>query len=219
MGLAILPLCSKQRVCQPHGGGKSRSPDLRRRPGGNDGGPALRPCRREDARRWRSMAISCAISAATPSIRRRWRCSTSSAPLDALLVPPARQGRPADRRYRRRDGADRRFQPSAGPGPLHRADAAMGLPRLRRGSRPRLSGLHAADERGGHRLALGRGPGRRRDLQRQAASARSWSSPPTAAAPCSGRGRRCRSRISARRSTSSGSGSRRSALRTTAPPE
>ena len=51
----------------------------RRRPGRHDAGLSARPRRHRRAWCWRSTPISCAISAATPSIPRRSRSCTSSA--------------------------------------------------------------------------------------------------------------------------------------------
>ena len=186
-------------------------------PAGMMAGPAVRPRRREDSgagEAWRFPARfpgrhrPSLDAGAVP----RARCARRTA------VPAARQGGAADRHHRRRDGTDRRFRPFAGAGALHRADAAMGVPRLRRGPRPRLAGLHAPHERGGHRPAPGGRPGHGRDLRRCAdpGEAGDRRRRPPLAAPR--RRRRCRSRISVRRSTFSGSGFRRTAPRTIAPP-
>ena len=111
------------------------------------------------------------------------------------------------------------FSRPQGGGAVHRPDAAMGVPRLRRRSRPALSLLHAQDEGGGGR------PGSRRRSRGRAARRREWQpaddpQPPRPRcrrprAHCFARPRRCRSRISARRWTSSGSGCRRRARPTT----
>ena len=112
-----------------------RSPDRRRRSRRDDGGPAVRA--RRGARRScsKSTTTSSAISAATPSIPRRCEIFHELGMLDELLARPHDKARAPERDHRRREGPDRGFQPPQGAGAVHRPDAAMGIPRLRRRSR------------------------------------------------------------------------------------
>ena len=95
--------------------------------------------------------------------------------LDGLLARPHDEAPHAHGPGRRAGLYDRRFHPSADGARLHRADAAMGVPRFHQHGGAGLSRIHAPDELRSDGLGDGRRTHRRRHHARRASiSGRSW---------------------------------------------
>ena len=196
--LAFMQVCGA--IVSHHGRGNPRSSDRRRRPGRDDGGPAVRPRRRADAR----AREACRLPPRFPRRHRpsldAWRSSTSSACSSGFLERPHDEVATLGLRIAGREMDDRRSSRHlTHPGAVHRDDAAMGIPRFpRRRGAPLTPASRCAMERRGDRLHRRGRPDRRRPARRRrrARSRRGWSSPPTAAPRWSARARRCcRSRM------------------------